>query len=230
MRKAGRSDSAVTPVPPPPNSIKSTTIILSSAIAVQGVTALLLQILVWISLTGFSIGQVTDPYHFATGAARHFDASDVLSFAVFLFLQCGIAYALTRFWLNQRVVTDTTPRWLFGWTNEFANNADGRMHGQNSIFLAVVLTDMDVALPFGGVRSVAYAGIVKDLSVAADGSILRVNMKDASRFLVDMKQNIIDGQDSPPLSFFEYMTITSAHIRNVSFRKVLRLPDPSTAP
>jgi hypothetical protein len=214
---------------PPANSVKAATIILVSALGVHLLTlstAMAAQAFIgvmhWLcpglpALEGDVLAALTGAFRVPASPS----ASAVLLVLALSLAEGLLAYWLVGRWLQQRAKADNLLRWLYGWTAPFANASDE----DNRILWAVALTDQDVAWqPYRDrncPKSVLYAGIVDDLALDADGNILRLNLTDCERYVVDMTASIID-LDMEPLSYFSYLSLERSRIRNVTFELLER--------
>jgi hypothetical protein len=199
------------PIPPAPGSVQSLTVIVASSV-VAHVLLMIASIVVFPQkLDRLQVG----------GWPR--GAHDLALFAgIELALALAIFIAITGY-LRRLSFTNALPRWLYGWATDLANKLDD----DSKIAVAVVLTRYDLTdkSAWAPNLSVTYIGAIQDLSLAVDGSIRRINLADAQRFLIDLRRSIAQ-QDQLPLATFDLLSIEADQIRNVSFEIVDRPVDP----
>lgn len=222
-RHSIRQRAAFTPIAPPPNSIKAALIILGGAVCVQGVTTAIILLPNAIEYlcggTSFYI-RISDPYDTLEAATHHPNSWYIFCGASIVLAQCVLAYLASHSWVKWRLFSDNAPRWLYGWAYWMAELAD-----DGHLVIAVVLTDQDVAAAppvrkETGMRSIVYSGPITDIALSSTGTIQRINIGPCVRYLVDMREDITQTDESRPLSIFDELSIEAPHIRNVTFKKI----------
>ena len=122
-----------------------------------------------------------------------------------------VAYALVRTWLDVLAKRDRLPAWIYGWATDIANAVDN----PDTLVVAYVSTTQDV-----GTQVVLYGGLLYDMALKADGSILRLTLWDCERYLADFATPAGAPTTATPNSAFPFMMIEASQIRNVVFRIV----------
>jgi hypothetical protein len=203
---------AITPAPPPANSVKAIMIVVLSSIGVHAVTALLVSLIVW-----FAEGSKFnfDIYGLALLAAKSgsFSNGVILHLAGGSLTQGVVAALIVRLYLWRAVRGNKLPEWLFGWTAQFANYADDH----DKTLVALVLTTMDFEK-----GSLVYGGTVRDIGVGEHGEVRRIVLDDCQRYVIPLDK-AFTSVTYQPLSIFDHFVIEQAHIRNITF-EVLDTP------
>lgn len=204
---------AIAPEPPGANTIEAVTIIAGVSLLVHAASAMSF------SINGLLCGDIClikvkpawlDPYR---GAALAMAGKGISGAGITLALagvtvQALLAYAAFRAWLRRRALRDSLPAWIYGWATPLANTLD---NGDGAV-LAYVLTKTEC-----DGRTLAYGGLVHNLSLKPDGSIIRIALTECERYLVDLRSMGDEASLSDALSRFSFMTIEAENIQNVAF-------------
>lgn len=211
------SGKAIAPEPPGVNSVEAVTVILLCSVVVHATagTLIFLNALVCesqICPVAFPAA-LLDPYSTAFRSLKDAQAPGrTLGMILGISLAQGVvAYVLVRRWLDHLAARDRLPAWIYGWATDIANAVDNA----DTLVIAYISTTQDV-----GDHVVLYGGLLYDMALRADGSILRLTLWDCERYLADFATPAGTPTTSAPNSSFPFMMIEASQIRNVVFRVV----------
>lgn len=210
------SGKAIAPEPPGANTLETVTIIGGVSLVMHAVCA-----------AAFAFNDVIcdaqcpikvkpawlDPYH---GAVLAMSGTAINGVSMALALagvtaQATVAYVAIRLWLRRLATRDQLPAWIYGWATPLANTLDD----DDRAVIAYVLTKTEC-----DGRTLAYGGLVHNLSLKPDGSVIRIALTECERYLVDLTSSLDDASLSKALSRFSFMTIEADNIENIAFEAI----------
>ena len=207
---------AITPEPPAANTIEAVTIIAGAALIAHvtcGAIFSLNDLLCDDRCPIKAKAAWLDPYHSAIVAmgGQGISGAGVTLVLLGVTLQSIASYAGVRFWLDRRARQDRLPAWIYGWATSLANALDN----DDSAVIAYVLTKTVC-----GDRTLAYGGLVHNLSMKPDGTITRIALTECERYLVDLQSTFDTASLLDALSRFSFMTIDADNVQNVAFEVI----------
>lgn len=214
---AFHSGRSIAPTPPAATSVEAVTLVVLGSAVVHGMTAIL------IHMNGVICRNLACPVPLPAGLldpyAAAFDvigrgaaSSDALGGLLVIALAQGIVmYVLVRAWLASRARRDDLPSWIYGWATDIANAADNA----SDLIFTYVLTNHDHAG-----QPIVYAGVLYNLGLRADGSIVNVTLYDCERYLADFDGDTANKTLPQPLSRIPFLIVDASQIRNVAFEVI----------
>ncbi|MFV0625015.1 hypothetical protein ACBY01_13535 [Sphingomonas sp. ac-8] len=208
---------AIAPEPPSANTVEAVIVIAGAALLVHAATAALF------SLNGLVCAHATcmvrvpapwlDPYHSALDVVggKGIGGNAVTVALLGVAGQSLLTYLAIRGWLRSRARRDRLPAWIYGWATSLADALDN----SDTAVIAYVMTTVE----HDG-KTLAYGGLVHDISLKPDGCITRITLTDCERYLIDLDASLADASLSPALSRFSFMAIDAQTIRNIAFETI----------